>query len=305
MLALVTLNKSLLAVQAKLSALRQRSQIQTSSEQEPDAALSDAAVKRISGVIDDPAKLSRRLAELTVEKENSRVGGLTGYDCPICLNRGTVYCINSYGMCAAKVCSCMVKRRALSRIRKSGMAPLLERCTFENYQCPEPWHEIAKQTAMDYAAHPQGWFAACGSVGAGKTHLCTAICSALIESGKDLRYMLWTQQAKQLKQAVNDYKLYSDMIEPLKTVDVLYIDDFFKAGRSADGVLKITEADISLAHEILNHRYNTRAITILSTELTVSELTAIDEAIGSRIYEMCQEGGVLTFTGEKNWRLRK
>ena len=64
----------------------------------------------------------------------------------------------------------------------------------------------------------------------------------------------------------------------LKKTEVLYIDDFLKGGD--------TDADIRLAYEILNSRYNDRGLrTILSSEMTPEKLLRRDEALGGRIYE--------------------
>lgn len=58
----------------------------------------------------------------------------------------------------------------------------------------------------------------------------------------------------------------------LKMVYVFYIDDFIKE--------TVTDADINIAFELLNARYNDHEkLTIISTE------KSIDEALGSRIYE--------------------
>jgi DNA replication protein DnaC len=136
---------------------------------------------------------------------------------------------------------------------------------------------------------------ACGSVGSGKTHLCTAICGALLDQGKFVRYMLWRDESVKLKAIVNDGE-YEAEIKPLKNCQVLYIDDLFKGGATA--------ADIKLAFEILNSRYNRRLTTIISCEKTPEELLAIDEALGSRIYER-SKGNCVVIHGSKNWRLRK
>ena len=68
---------------------------------------------------------------------------------------------------------------------------------------------------------------------------------------------------------------------------VLYIDDLFKIGKGQDGrKQRPTSADVNLAFEILNYRYNKpTCITIISSELYAEDILDIDEAIGSRIYE--------------------
>ena len=63
------------------------------------------------------------------------------------------------------------------------------------------------------------------------------------------------------------------------------MDDLFKSEKG-----KVpTSADINIAFEILNARYqDPTKITILSSERIIRELMSIDEAIASRIYQMSQ-----------------
>ena len=81
------------------------------------------------------------------------------------------------------------------------------------------------------------------------------------------------------------------------------LDDFFKCGQVEGGVQKPTAADVNLAFEILNHRYNNPGfITIISSESTLDEIFSIDEAVGGRIGERAQ-GHVINLSGkEKNYR---
>lgn len=108
---------------------------------------------------------------------------------------------------------------------------------------------------------------------------------------------MWREMAPKLKALVNERELYEAKMDKFKEADVLYIDDFFKGN--------ITAADINLAFELLNSRYNSRSkITIISTERTVEDLIEIDEALGSRIYER-SKGFYIQTPPHTNWRLRK
>ena len=76
---------------------------------------------------------------------------------------------------------------------------------------------------------------------------------------------------------------YQKAMQQYKTIKVLYIDDLFKTEKGKSP----TTADINIVFEILNTRYLERnLITIISSEKNIKELIAIDEAIGSRIFEM-------------------
>ena len=76
---------------------------------------------------------------------------------------------------------------------------------------------------------------------------------------------------------------------------MLYIDDLFKGN--------VTGADLNLAFQLINARYNDRKlITILSSELTLSEIIEQDEALGGRIYERAR--GFVLAAPNRNRRLQ-
>ena len=84
---------------------------------------------------------------------------------------------------------------------------------------------------------------------------------------------------------------------------VLYIDDFLK---TRHGALP-TDGDINLAFEIINARYNNRALrTIFSGERGLNEIMELDEALGSRIYQRCGKYKLKIGWGEgRNYRTRE
>ncbi|MBS6366446.1 MAG: ATP-binding protein [Clostridiales bacterium] len=234
-----------------------------------------------------------------VELCNREPGSLTGVDCPACLNRGYFHRVDETGRRYIEPCGCMEQRRSLERMARSGLSELLTRYTLQAWQTPEPWQRKAKQMALQYAEAQDGWFVMAGSVGAGKTHLCTALCGLLMEQGLPVRYMMWRDDAVRIKACVNESEEYQRLVEPLKTVKVLYIDDLFKTGKGQQP----TSADGSLAFEVLNSRYNDRnLLTIISTERSLDEILEIDEAVGSRIYERSKAYYLPLHA--MNWRLR-
>lgn len=193
-------------------------------------------------------------------------------------------------------------RRSLSLLERSGLEKLVRECRFEKFQTPDQWQRTALEAAKAYAADPDGrWFLASGTPGSGKTHLCVAICRALMLRGLETRYMLWADESKLLKACVNDLQEYPRRIEPLKTVKVLYIDDFLKCKAGEQP----TNADINLAFEIINARYmDKELITVISSEWHTDGLLAIDGALGSRIYERSKGTAISIKGADKNWRLR-
>lgn len=236
------------------------------------------------------------------EAFNRNPGNLEGYDCPECLNRGFSYKTDEEGHLISVRCKCMTVRNNQRRMEKSGLSDLLSRYTFEAWRTETDWQGEILRSAKRFSENPDGWFSVCGRPGTGKTHICTAICGELMKKGYDVRYMLWRDAATTLKaDSMRDAAAYSREIEPLKTVRVLYIDDFFKTG----GGRPPTVMDVNLAFEIINARYNTDGlITIVSTERSLDELMRIDEATASRIYERTKQNrNFYNLAGKQNWRM--
>ena len=209
--------------------------------------------------------------------------------------------INEDGIPVMKQCKCLSQQKSLLMLRKSGILPLMKRCRFDTYNTTEDWQKEVKTTAIKYAKYPDDkWFYVGGQVGAGKTHLCTAIVASLIRRGYEAKYMLWRDEINEIKASVRENE-YCDRVEYLKKVQVLYIDDFFY---SSDG--RPTAGDVNIAFELLNMRYINRMITIISSEYSVMQTVDISESVGSRIYEMTKNGSCVTIAQDasKNYRFR-
>ena len=250
------------------------------------------------------------------EEANKREGTLhevDGYVCELCKNRGFIakaeWTDMGYWTRVDYTCTCMTIRGNIARMKKSGLQEAIVKCRFDTYHATEPWHDKVKRLAMDYAegqltgAEEGKWFFIGGASGTGKSHICTAICRELLYHGKEVHYMLWRDETVKLKAMVNDAAQYEKTMQELKTVEVLYIDDFFKCGQHDGGMQRPTAADIQLAFEILNYRYNRAdAITIISSESTLDEIFALDEAVGGRIGERSKEYVISISGKEKNYR---
>ncbi len=219
------------------------------------------------------------------------------YRCELCHDTGQIiHRVPGSIEISVSECECAVKRRNALRIKRSGLADVMSRYTFEAYKTPDKQTAAIKDAALRYVAESRGeWFVIVGRPGSGKTHVCTAIVGKLIEGGKNCKYMLWRDEVRELKALVNDNSAYRERMNLLKNVDVLYIDDFLKGRAVSDG-------DLNVAFELLNARYNARKRTIISGERTIGAIMDIDEAIGSRIYERSKNGYCFE-TSPENWRL--
>lgn len=275
------------------------------------------SVNKVLQNINNTAFTSEPLTHEQREKNNAETfntatGSLheqDGYNCDICHNKGLImraYQTNSgYWSTSCRDCKCMDVRRSIRKMERSGLKNIIRDYTFGKYDATEAWQQTLKDAAKTYAKEPTGWFFLGGQSGAGKTHLCTAICRELLLGGTSVKYMLWRDDVVKLKSCVNEPELYSDMMHEYKTVPVLYIDDLFKTGKGSDGAKqRPTAADINIAFEILNYRYNDPALhTVISSECTIDDILDIDEATGGRIFERAKAFS-LKPDKSKNYRLK-
>lgn len=221
-----------------------------------------------------------------------------GYNCELCRNKGgLMQSVEGNPLSSTYVvCRCMKMRKMLWNLKKSGLDKSVKEYTFEKYITEQEWQRQVKDIAVKFTTDDEHtWFYIGGQSGSGKTHLCTAITAHYLRQFKMAQYMLWRDEITKLKACINDNEEYNAAITKIKNVEVLYIDDLFKMGRDQNGnVQRPTVADINIAFEILNFRYNNKdLITIISSERGIDEIMEIDEAIGGRIYELCSKGGYL------------
>ena len=118
-------------------------------------------------------------------------------------------------------------------------------------------------------------------------------------------YMPWREEVEKLKDYTKSGEDRARLKAFFMTAPVLFIDDLYKCGRTADGTYTPSGADIGIAFDIINYRWANYLPTIISTERSSDELVAIDEATGSRIAE--RAGGHRIYIAKKtgrNYRLR-
>ena len=237
---------------------------------------------------------------------NADEGKLEGYACTECNNKGLIAYLKEDNNIGFRDCRCRNMRIFLNRVQRSGLNGNVLDKTFDNFQAKEPWQQRVKEGAMAYAADPKGWFLLCGQSGSGKSHLCTAICLELLQQGKEVYYMPWRNDAPKLKYPRQEDPDWVELMNRVKQVPVLYIDDLFKAGKGSPDTTGPTKAEINLAYDIISCRYNSCLTTIVSTEIYSQALVKIDEAVGSRLVEMAGEHVYnIKHAPGRNYRLRK
>lgn len=273
------------------------------------------------GVEGSSDELTRKIEQKKVEEYNAQpaqdsltVGGRhhlfdTVYDCPVCKNKGLVAFLNEDGAFAVHDCSCRRIRSSRISAVKSGLGELLNK-RVNTFQAEASWQAQLRERTIAFiecfrrqdTPRPKG-FVMLGQSGCGKTHLCAAVCNFFIDQGKQVRYMSWLNTADELKiLRIEEPASYRRRMEELSCADVLYIDDLFKA-KSIQG---ISERDVTLAFEILNHRLNLpEGITIVSSEWLAEDLRKVDTAVAGRLLELSGDYLLQIPRGDRyNWRIQ-
>lgn len=226
------------------------------------------------------------------------------YECDICKDALFLFKKNEDGYEVAIPCKCRELRNAKARMKASGISEEDLKKGFGDFLThDEKPLMVAKQISIKYFKDFENIkdsrvnsILLCGAAGRGKTTLGLAITNNLLASGVPVLYMPYRDTVTELKQNIIDEVAYKERMYKLKNVSVLFLDDMFKG--------KITESDINIMYEIINHRYLQRLPLIISTEKTQEELLEIDEAIGSRLIEMSKTYIVTFDKSVPNYRLR-
>lgn len=231
---------------------------------------------------------------------NSKPGELTGYDCPKCKNRGYYY-VMPPDIKIGEVtvyCECGAIRRSIRLLEASGLSEAFRSRRFDTYTTAKPWQKAMKEFAEEYAnAETNEWFILSGQSGCGKTHLCTAIANSFLAQNKNVIYLPYRDDIPKLKRHATDDIFYSKQMDTWQTAPILYIDDLFK---------KHTTADIGIMFELLDYRARNNLCTMISTELTFTELLEIDEAVAGRILENCGKWKMqIEKDKKKNYRIKE
>ncbi len=212
-------------------------------------------------------------------------------------------------------CECREKKQYERILKNCGISEAFRKKSFENFD--DKGNFILKQAKIRAAEYISEFekedmeeekgnsIAFLGQVGAGKTHLSIAIANNLMSKNVGVLYMQYREAITAIKQVANDEINYANAINPYKNAKVLLIDDLFKKATYKDrlGNEVLNDADARVMFEIINYRYLKDAPIIVSSEYTSDKLLAFDEAIGSRILQMCKDR-TIEFVGKNlNHRL--
>lgn len=219
--------------------------------------------------------------------------------CELCGGTGWVWGQEGY-----TPCQCVKEKKMHQLWEKSGLRVEDNEKTFSNF---EEWNDNAKQLknkAIDYYKqfnaikdNRVNSIVLGGQVGSGKTHLILALANNFIQKRKiNVIYLNYRDIIAKLKRNALDDNFISKELEKYQKAEILLIDDLFKG--------KVTDADVNFIFEIVNYRYNNYLPMMITTEYDVNGLCDIDEAVGSRLFEISKGFNHFSKGRHLNYRMK-
>lgn len=238
-----------------------------------------------------------------------RPGGLENIECKECNDFTGFIMKDEEGYEFWRDCECVERKRTEKIMKNSTITKEFAKLGFQNFetenkdQAIKDMHECALsyfKSFNDIRKERGNSSALLGQPGTGKTHLLMAVSNNLMRKNIPVLYFPYVEGFSDLK---DDFQKLESKIHRMKKVDVLFIDDLFKPVR---GTPRATEWQLEQMYAVINHRYLNHMPVLISSELTIDEMFDLDEALASRIYEMCKDFIVVAKGDRKklNYRLR-
>nr|WP_253197619.1 ATP-binding protein [Clostridium algidicarnis] len=248
-------------------------------------------------------KANTQVSSHSNQKSQKNLTQQTLYKCDLCKDTGYLIEQPQESQPVMKRCKCQDIEIASRQWKSAGINPLTNKQTFSNFEAWNESSKSAKNTTIAYykryediKSTRKNSIMLCGQVGSGKTHLSIALALNFIQKGIRVVYMPFRDVITSLKQNMLDEEFYKRQVSKFQTADILLLDDLFKG--------KINETDINIMFEIINYRYLNYLPMIVSTEFTLDKMLNFDEAVGSRIYEMCKDYTIEIRGQGNNYRLK-
>jgi DNA replication protein DnaC len=232
--------------------------------------------------------------------------------CPLCGGAGFVRAPVTLGhpdFGKALPCRCIVEESAEQRSarlrRYSNLGPLA-RLTFDNLieagRSSNPRDQesfaLCVAAAREFADEPRGWLVLLGPSGCGKTHVAAAIANGCIQQGRPALFVVAPDLLDHLRASYGSARSpasaaggptlgvgqaggedmpgedlpYGQFFEQVRNAPVLVLDDL--------GAQSATPWAQEKLFQLINHRFNTQAPTVVTTALEMGDL---DERLASRL----------------------
>ncbi|MFB9827775.1 ATP-binding protein [Lederbergia wuyishanensis] len=199
----------------------------------------------------------------------------------------------------SRQCKCVEQDRLKKIMKSSDITEEFKKLSFQNFrtegkpQVIKDSYECAVEYFQEYEAikdSRHNSIALLGQPGAGKTHLLTAIANNLINRlHVPVLYFPYVEGFTDLR---DDFDKLEEKLDRMKKIDVLFVDDLFKP-TGKERKARASEWQIEQMYAVINHRYLNHMPIMVSSELDIDEIEQIDEALGTRIRQMCQDFMVL------------
>lgn len=134
----------------------------------------------------------------------------------------------------------------------------------------------AFKAAHEYAVDPQGWLVLMGGYGSGKTHLAASIGNYRKAMGEDPIFVVVPDLLDHLRATFSPSSSvsYDRRFEEVRTASLLILDDL--------GTQSATPWAREKLYQLLNHRYNAKLPTVITTAQRLDE---IDPRVRSRMLD--------------------
>lgn len=167
-----------------------------------------------------------------------------------------------------------------SILGRSGILPLHQNCTIENFEVRDHLQAFARDFAKNYIERFNNNFGTCfvfsGGTGTGKNHLSAAICNSLMTQGKTCLVVTVTELMIRMRKCYGDNAEYSEdeFIKQLINFDLLILDEI--------GLQKGSDHEKIILNQVIDQRIgNLKPVGVL-TNLDQNNVKTV---LGERIFD--------------------
>lgn len=169
---------------------------------------------------------------------------------------------------------------------RSGIRPLHQNCSFDNYRVENEGQMRALEKARQYAQEFDNNIASfvfSGKPGTGKNHLAAAICNELLVRGKSVLIITVADIMSAMKETFSSRESSEEqLLNDLSNVDLLVIDEI--------GVQTDSRYEKVIINQIVDRRSSSKRPTGVLTNLNSEDMT---KQLGERVIDRLRLGNSL------------